>query len=152
LHDRREPELLLQLRPQLVVVPLLQARHVCLRDGHQRSSSWRQPSRLQTRTLTMPSLPSRVSMPTRVGSLHVGQTTITLPTGTAIGREMIPPGAICVPPIRLASRIGRGFVCFFATLRFSTTTTRSRGRASSTRPCLPRSLPESICTRSPLCT
>src|SRR5215468_4183011 len=34
-------------------------------------------------------------------------------------------------------------------LRFSTITLPSRGRASRTRPCLPRSLPVSICTVSP---
>src|SRR5437660_12586133 len=88
----------------------------------------------------------------RVGSLHVGQTTITFPTGTGVGLSMIPPGATCVPPMRLASRIGRGFWCRRATLRFSTTTLRSLGRASRTRPCLPRSLPASICTRSPFFT
>src|SRR5665213_1052184 len=85
----------------------------------------------------------------RVGSLHVGQTSITFDTDTAIGRSMIPPGAICVPPMRLASRIGRGFWCFFMMLRFSTMTFPSRGRASITRPCFPRSLPESMWTVSP---
>ena len=49
-----EAELLLQLVAQLVVVALLQARHVGrLGRGHQRSISWPQPSRLQTRTLTV---------------------------------------------------------------------------------------------------
>src|SRR2546421_7783753 len=62
---------------------------------------------------------------------------------------MMPPGAICVPPMRFASRIGRGFWCFFITLRFSTMTFPSRGRASITRPCLPRSLPASMWTVSP---
>src|SRR3954454_3056731 len=85
----------------------------------------------------------------RVGSLHVGQTSITFDTETAAGRSMIPPGAICVPPMRLASRIGRGFWCFFIRFRFSTITLPSRGRASITRPCLPRSLPASMCTVSP---
>src|SRR5215470_18364926 len=85
----------------------------------------------------------------RVGSLHVGQTTITFDTFTAEARSMIPPGIICAPPMRLASRIGRGFWCRFWMLRFSTITLPSRGRASRTRPCLPRSLPVSICTVSP---
>src|SRR5581483_5450960 len=87
--------------------------------------------------------------PTRVGSLHVGQTSITFDVDTAAGRSMRPPGAICVPPMREASRIGRGFWCRVMRFRFSTITLLSRGRASRTRPCLPRSLPASICTVSP---
>ena len=55
-----------------------------------------------------------------------------------------PPGIIVVPPMRLASRIGRGLVCRLTTFRFSTITRRSDGRASITRPCLPRSLPDRI--------
>ena len=59
LHDRRQAEVVLQLHAQLVVVALLHARNVCLGDCHQRSMSWPQPSRLQTRTLTCsPPLPS----------------------------------------------------------------------------------------------
>ena len=65
---------------------------------------------------------------------------------------MIPPGTICAPPMREESRIGRGFVCRFATLRFSTITRRSDGRASMTRPRFPRSLPVRICTVSPFFT
>ena len=37
---------------------------------------------------------------------------------------MIPPGMILAPPIRDESRIGRGFVCRLARLRFSTITRR----------------------------
>src|SRR3954451_17789713 len=85
----------------------------------------------------------------RVGSLHVGQTSITLDAETGAERSMRPPGAIWVPPMRLASRIGRGFWCFVCMLRFSTITFPSRGRASRIRPCLPRSLPVSIWTVSP---
>src|ERR1700720_4026773 len=88
----------------------------------------------------------------RLGSLQVGQTTITFPTGTSVGFSTRPPGVICVPPMRLASRIGRGFVWRVARFRFSTITLRSRGRASTTWPCLPRSLPVSIWTRSPFLT
>src|SRR5476651_523364 len=85
----------------------------------------------------------------RVGSLHVGQTSITFETETADARSMMPPGAICVPPMRFASRIGRGFWCRFIMFRFSTSTFPSRGRASRIRPCFPRSFPESIWTVSP---
>src|SRR5262249_36626524 len=66
--------------------------------------------------------------------------------------SITPPGVICVPPIRLESRIGRGFVCRLTVLRFSTITRRSAGRASMTRPCLPRSLPLIMWTRSPFLT
>src|SRR5262249_14428322 len=53
LHDRAQLQVALELRAQLVVVALLETRHVGLLDGcHQRSISWPQPSRLQTRTLT----------------------------------------------------------------------------------------------------
>src|SRR6476659_6747079 len=85
----------------------------------------------------------------RVGSLHVGQTSITFDAETAAERSTRPPGAICALPMRLASRIGRGFWCFVCMLRFSTITFPSRGRASRIRPCLPRSLPASIWTVSP---
>ena len=91
-------------------------------------------------------------MPTRVGFPHTGHTTMTFDTGTGAGLSRIPPGTICVPPIREESRIGRGFVCRFATFRFSTMTRRSDGRASMIRPRLPRSLPVSICTMSPFFT
>ena len=77
---------------------------------------------------------------------------MTFETGTGAGLSRIPPGTICVPPMREESRIGRGFVCRFATLRFSTMTRRSDGRASITRPRFPRSLPVIICTVSPFFT
>ena len=54
--------------------------------------------------------------------------------------------------MREESLIGFGFVWRFATLRFSTMTRRSDGRASMTRPRLPRSLPVTIWTRSPFLT
>ena len=79
--------------------------------------------------------------PTRVGSLHVGHTTITFETSIGAGFSMMPPGWICGPPMRLESLIGRGRVCRLTIFRFSTTTRRSDGRASMTRPCLPRSFP-----------
>src|ERR1700759_4613757 len=74
---------------------------------------------------------------------------MTFDTGTADGRSTMPPGAICVPPMREASRIGRGFWWRLFRFRFSTSTLLSRGRASRTRPRLPRSLPVSIWTVSP---
>src|SRR5262245_38940015 len=53
----------------------------------------------------------------------------------------MPPGTTWGEPIRLGLRSARGRRCSFAMLRFSTTTLRSRGRASRTFPRLPRSLP-----------
>ena len=91
-------------------------------------------------------------MPTRVARLHVGQTSITFEIGIGAAFSMTPPGVICVPPMRLASRIGFGFTCRLTTFRFSTMTRRSLGRASRTRPCLPRSLPVITWTRSPFLT
>ena len=47
-------------------------------------------------------------MPTRVGRLQTGQTTITFETATADAFSMIPPGITCGAPIRLGSFIGFG--------------------------------------------
>src|SRR4051812_19055467 len=58
LHDRLELELVLEPRAKLVVVTRLEARRVGLGGSHYLSISWPQPSRLQTRTLTVPPLPS----------------------------------------------------------------------------------------------
>src|SRR6185312_15485274 len=116
---------------------------------HQTSISWPQPSRLHTRTRTVSPLTSLTLIPTRVGCLQVGQTIITFDTSSGIGFDTIPPGIIVAPPMRVVSRIGRGFVWRLPMLRFSTITCRSRGRAWRTRPCLPRSLPASTWTRSP---
>jgi hypothetical protein len=41
--------------------------------------------------------------------LQTGQTSITFPTGTDAALSILPPSLICVPPILLASRRGRGF-------------------------------------------
>src|SRR5262245_18948310 len=54
--------------------------------------------------------------------------------------------------MRDASLIWRGRVWRLAMFRFSTITRRSDGRASMTRPCLPRSFPVRIWTRSPFFT
>ena len=98
-------------------------------------------------------LSSFTLIPTRVGRLQTGQTTITLATGTgagllddAAGRDL---GAAHAGGV--ADRAAAA-VCRLTTFRFSTSTRRSRGRASRTRPCLPRSLPVRICTRSPFLT
>src|SRR3954449_1084007 len=82
--------------------------------------------------------------------LQTGETTMTLEIWIGAGRSMTPPGIIWVAPIRLGSFIGRGFRCRLIVFRFSTTTLPSRGSAASTRPCLPRSLPLSTWTTSPL--
>src|SRR5262249_24050924 len=156
LHDGAQPEVVLETGAQLALVELLQPGHVAVavrrhpRLAH-RSMSCPQSARLHTRTFFRPSaFVSRISMPTRVGRLHTGQTSITRDTGTGDAFETIPPGSICVPLMRLESRSGRGFVARLTMLRFSTITLPSRGRASMTRPSLPRSLPARTWTTSPL--
>jgi len=79
-----------------------------------------------------------------------GETEADRDTGTAAGFSMMPPGSICGPPIRLEALSGRGRVWRLTMFKFSTSTLRSRGIASTTRPSLPRSLPASMCTVSPL--
>ena len=78
------------------------------------SISCPQPSRLQTRTRTVSPLSSLTFTPTRVGCLQVGQTIITFETSSGDGRSMIPPGMMLAPPMRVESRIGRGFVWRFS--------------------------------------
>ena len=85
----------------------------------------------------------------RVGRSQPGQTIITFETSIGAGMSITPPGSIVGPPMRLESLIGRGFLCRLTMFRFSTTTRPSLGRASSTLPCFPRSLPLRIWTRSP---
>ena len=68
-------------------------------------------------------------MPTRVGRLQTGQTSITFETGSGAGFSITPPGVDLRPPIRLASRIGRGFVCRLTMLRFSTMHAAARAGA-----------------------
>src|SRR5258708_32160541 len=77
---------------------------------------------------------------------------MTFETSTGAAFSRIPAGATCAPPMRDVSVIGRGRWWRLTMFRFSTMTRRSVGRASMTRPCLPRSLPERICTRSPFFT
>src|SRR3990172_1679657 len=144
LHDGGDAELLVKPRADLTLVPLLEPRRVglcCRRGSHHLSISWPHPSRLHTRTRTISPLISFSAMATLVGLPQTGQTTITFDTGTAAALSRMPPGTTCAPPMREESRIGRGRVCRFCTLRFSTMTRRSEGRASSTRPRFPRSLP-----------
>src|SRR5918994_1274588 len=160
LHQR-EAELVLQPAAKLAGVELLEPRLVvglrrALACGfscsHHRSISWPQSARLQTRTWMAPPFASFAIMPTRVGRLQTGHTTITLETDTGAAFSMIPPGITCGAPIRLGSFIGFGREWRFTTFRFSTIKRRSPLRTSSTRPCLPRSLPVNICTRSPFFT
>src|SRR4051812_29893927 len=151
LHDRVEPQLLLEARPDLVLVLLLQARGVRVGDGtHVRSIS--SPQRLHTRTRTFLSLTVFSIVPTRVGLPHTGQTTITFETGRGAARPMIPPGVIPPPPSPVVFWMGRGRRCRLTTLMFSTTTRPCLGSASSTRPSLPASLPRRMCTTSPFLT
>src|SRR5439155_21452024 len=145
LHDRVEAELLLEARPDLALVLVLQARRVGVGNGaHPRSIS--SPHRLQTRMRTFLSLIVFSIVPTRLGLPHTGQTTITFETGSGAGSSMMPPGMICAPPSPVVFWIGRGRRCRLTTLMFSTTTRPSFGSASSTRPSLPASLPRRMCT------
>src|SRR5438034_11170599 len=69
LHDRVEPELFLEARPDLALVLLLQAWRVRVRDGaHVRSIS--SPHFLHMRTRTFLSLMTFSIVPTRVGLPH----------------------------------------------------------------------------------
>src|SRR3954463_4939289 len=151
LHDRAEPELLLEARPDLILVLLLQARRVRVGYGaHVRLIS--SPHCLQTRTRTDRSLTTFSIVPTRVGLPHTGQTTITFETGSGAANSTIPPGVMPPPPKPVAFWIGRGRRCRLTTLMFSTTTRPCLGSASSTRPSLPASLPRRMCTTSPFFT
>src|SRR3954468_16504486 len=151
LHDRAEAELVLETGPDLLLVPLLEARRVRVgRHAHVRSIS--SPHFLQTRTRTVLSLTVFSIVPTRVALPHVGQTTITFETGIAIGSSTIPPGTIDGPPMPVVFEIGRGRRCRLTTLMFSTTTRPCLGSDSTTRPCLPASLPRRTRTTSPFLT
>src|SRR6266849_3096678 len=92
LHDRLEPELVLQGRAKLALVALLDARGVGLGRRHYLSISWPQSALRQTRTRIVLSFTVRRCVPTRVGFLHVGQMTITFETGTGDACSMRPPG------------------------------------------------------------
>src|SRR5205085_8365035 len=128
-----EAELVLQAHAELALVEVLEPRAVSLglgRGRHQRSISWPQSARRQTRTFTFSPLISLNVTPMRVGRSQAGQTIITFETSTAAGLSITPPGAIAGPPIRLESLIARGFVCRLTMFRFSTTTPPYLGRAS----------------------
>src|SRR4029077_11880377 len=151
LHDRVEPELVLELRPDLLLVLVLQAGRVGVGYGaHVLSIS--SPHCLQTRTRTVLSLTVFPIVPTRDGLPHIGQTTMTFETGNGAGRSMIPPGVIAAPPMPVVLWIGRGRRCRLTMLMFSTTTRPCFGSASTTRPCLPASLPRRTRTTSPFFT
>src|SRR4029077_20991008 len=127
-HDRGDAEAVLELPTQLFLVALLQARPVAVAVGarrltgarHYLSISSPQSARLQTRTCSCLSLTVFSFIPILVGRLQVGQTTITFATGTGAAFSITPPGVICVPPIRLESRIGFGRVWRLTRFRFST--------------------------------
>src|SRR6266516_3492602 len=110
-HQRPEAELLLELGAELVLVALLQARNMSVFGRHYLSISWRQSSRRQTRTRRRSPLISLMTTPTRVGRLHVGQTSITFEIGIGAAFSITPPGVTCWPPIRLESLIGFGRLC-----------------------------------------
>ena len=145
LHDRRELELLLQLRAELVVVALLEARHIRSLGGGHHVDLLAAAARLQTRTLIVSPLTSFVVIADAGRELagRADDHDVRRP-GRPSACSMIPPGIICVAAhaVRVAHR--RGFVCRVTMFRFSTITRPSRGCASRTRPCLPRSLPASI--------
>src|SRR5262245_40462649 len=149
LHDRAQAQLILETRTEIVLVELLEPGRVAV-GGHQRSMSCPQSTRLHTRIFWVRPFSSRISTPTRVGRLQTGQTSITRETGSGEGFDTIPPGSTCGPLMRLVFLSGRGRVCRLTMFRFSTITFPSRGRASITRPSLPRSLPARMCTVSPL--
>src|SRR5919204_2950582 len=166
IHHRGDPELLLQRRAKLLLVELLEARRVgdaalglgitlgrrAALSRHYRSISSPQSARLQTRTLICSPWDSLSFIPTRVGRLQTGQTTMTFPTGSGAGLSTTPPGVMPAVAMRVVFLVGGGFVCRLTMFRFSTTTLPALGRASMTRPCLPRSLPLKTWTRSPLRT
>src|SRR5204862_3983174 len=112
LHDRRQPELVLQARAQLLLVLVLEPRRIGRLggSGHQRSTSCPQSARRQPRTFTFSPLTSLIWIPIRVGRSQAGQTIITFETLMGAGLSMTPPGSIVAPPIRLESLITRGVV------------------------------------------
>ena len=150
LHDRVEPSSSLSCARSSSLVALLEARHVASRWSRS-PSACRSPGRSRRacrrgRGRARPSPPSRSCRRASAGC-RTGQTTITFETGTGAAFSMTPPGSICgaAHPARVASS-GAALVCRLTMFRFSTITRRSPGRASMTRPCLPRSLPVSIWT------
>src|SRR5205085_6887940 len=104
----------------VALVLLLQARRVGLGRSAHLSISWPQSPCLQTRTRTVLSFTVFRTVPTRVGFLHVGHTTMTFETGSGADFSMIPPGMICGPPMRPAFWLGRGRWWRLTRLTFST--------------------------------
>src|SRR5579875_143520 len=135
LHDVAQAQLLLELGAHDGVVALLQPRlHAYRCAGHRSAPHFR-----HTRSLR-PCSSKRI--PTRVGRPHEVHTTATAATGNGMSLSMMPP--CMVAP--------RGLVWRLARLAPSTTTLRCAGRAIMTWPRLPRCLPDSTCTVSPLRT
>src|SRR4051794_26396737 len=140
LHPAAVAELLEELRGDLLLVALLQARDdLGLGDRHQSISS---PERFAMR-LRWP--PSRVIF-TRVGSFVFGSSSITFEMWIGPGWCVTPPTS----PARWASRIERGRWCRVVMLSPSTKTRFFFGSTVSTVPVLPLSLPDMTFTWSPL--
>src|SRR6476469_6440293 len=140
-HHRGQAQRLLQSRPDLVEISLLQARSRRFHGAHPSMSF---PQARHTRTL----LPSSVNrLPTRVGLPQEGQTSCTLDRFSGASFSITPPGITCwLLELRGA---GRGLVCRLIMLTFSTTTRPRSGSTRTTVPRLPESLPAITCTESP---
>src|ERR1700682_21415 len=81
--------------------------------------------------------------PVREGSLQLGQTTCRLDIWMGASRSRMPP-CWFFP--------GFGLVCFLVKFTRSTMALPLADRTRSTRPCLPRSLPDRTTTLSPFLT
>src|SRR4029450_873852 len=135
-HDVVEAQLVLELAPQGVGVAGLEAGHRALpRGGVTHAIS--PPHLRQMRTLA----PDGSTLyPMRVGLPHDGHTSATFDTGIGMSLSMMPPCWVL--------RVGRWLLR--AMLQPSTMTLPVAGMARMTLPSLPRSLPVSTRTRSPL--
>src|SRR4029453_13126416 len=136
LHHGAVSEPAHQLGQDLVSILLPQPggrRGLCLcgRCLHHVSSSV--PVRFATRLRRAPSR----TMPTRVGLLSPGSSSITLEMSIGPSFSMIPPAS----PPRCVSFSHRGRWCRLTIFRPSTKTRRRLGSVRSPRPVLPRSLP-----------
>src|SRR5690606_17566112 len=150
LHGVGVAELLLQGRPDLLAVALLEPRggHGGLLGGRRHHRSL--PERTDTRMRCVLRRPSRSTVSTlvriRVGFLVSGSTIATLLTWIGASLTWMPP--VFTP------RWSPALVCTVTRLTPSTSTRLVSGYTSMTRPCLPRSpplawlRPAMTCTRS----